>query len=214
MNGQFIKSGYHITSDPQFQNQRYGITPWLASQFEPLFIECQNRKNKKIIDKLTQLIIEHPLAPQLKNYLSVAYETQGKPEKAIEVNNRILAEHPDYLFGLLNQCFIFIQNGEYDKVPAILGDTLELKNLYPDRDLFHLAEVTGFYKLVICYFTAMENLELAENRFEILQEIAPEHPDTEYAETFLFELRRKCALARWKEEEKRKITPQMIKKVR
>ena len=213
MKDQFTICGYNITTDPQFQNERCGNTPELVRQMESLYFETQDKKNKKIIDKLTGLILKYPKSPQLKNYLSVAYSVQKKMDKAFEVNQWILAEHPDYLFAKINLANEYISKGEPEKVPQILGETMEIKALYPERDLFHLAEVTGFYKIAIRYFTAIENLELAETRFEILNEIAPEHPDTESAETFLFKLRVLKSAERMKEENAKKITPVICKSV-
>jgi tetratricopeptide (TPR) repeat protein len=212
MRQQFNIGGYHITTDPQFQNERFGITPELTRQLESLYYEAQNRNDKKIIAKLTQLILQYPSVPQLKNYLSVAYNSHGKTEKAMEVNNRILAEHPDYLFAKLNMANDCIEKEEFGKVPEILGDLMEIKELYPGRDLFHLAEVTGFFKTAIRYYAAIENLELAENRFELLKDIAPDHPDTKQAEYFVMSVRLKKATERMEEERKQAIEPVINKK--
>lgn len=78
MKEQFTISGYNITTDPQFQNERFGNVPELVKQMETLFFEAQDKKNKKVIEKLTNLIIQYPKSPQIKNYLSVAYRVQGK----------------------------------------------------------------------------------------------------------------------------------------
>jgi tetratricopeptide (TPR) repeat protein len=185
MNKQFIKCGYNITTDPRFQNKKYGVTPVLESQMEYLGRESHNQYNKNIIDKLIQLIVDFPTVPILKNYLSVAYNVQGNYEKAREANNWILAEHPEYLFAKLNQANVFMDNGEFEKVTQILGDNMEIKLLYPDRELFHLAEVTSFYKVAIRYFCGTNNLNLAINRMEILKKIAPGHPHTLEAEEIL-----------------------------
>ncbi|MEO6832566.1 MAG: DUF1186 domain-containing protein [Chitinophagaceae bacterium] len=207
MKDRFTVSGYHITTDPKFQNKRYGVTPELERMFNGLFVEIYDKHNKKTIDKLTQLILKYPRVPVLKNYLMAVYEVRGEHKKAIEVNEWILSEHPDYLFGLLNKANKFIEEAEYSKVPEILCEAMEIKALYQDRDLFHIAEFTGFLKTAIRYYAAIKNQDLAENRFEILQEIAPDHPDTEQAETFLFDLGMKKAMARYAEEEKVRITP-------
>lgn len=200
MASQFKASGYNITTDPDFQNERFGNTEALISQFNELFIEAQNKKNKKIIDRLTKLIIKYPKSPQLKNFLSVAYNVQGNYKKAIELNNWILAEHPDYLFAKLNLANQYINEGNPEKVAGVLVEAMEIKDLYPDRDLFHLAEVTGFYKLAIHYYVALKNLDLAQNRFDVLKDIAPDHPDTASAETLLFSLQMEKGMDRWKEE--------------
>ena len=57
MKEQFIVCGYNITTSPQFQNKRFEATPELDKQLGILALECQNKKNKRMIDQLTQLII-------------------------------------------------------------------------------------------------------------------------------------------------------------
>ncbi|MBA4408363.1 MAG: DUF1186 domain-containing protein [Bacteroidota bacterium] len=207
MKDHLIKLGYKITTDSQFQNKRMGITPELHQQLETLGYECQDKKNKKIVDKLTHLIIQHPTVPILKNYLVVAYNTLGNYKKAIEVNDWLVSEHPDYLFAKINQANILIDNGDFGKVPEVLGEAMEIKLLYPERDLFHLSEVTNYYKVVIRYFAGIENQELAENRLKILKQIDPDSDITIQAERFLFPLRLKNAGNRWEEESRQRITP-------
>jgi len=48
---QFNKLDYTITTDLEFQNKRFGISPELAEQLETLGYESQDKHNKKIIDK-------------------------------------------------------------------------------------------------------------------------------------------------------------------
>lgn len=211
MKDQFISYGYHITEDSHFQDKRFGITPELRKQLEPLGYESQDKKNKKIIDKLTKLIVQYPTVPILKNYLSVAYDMQGNYKKAMEVNNWILAEHPDYLFARINRANECIDSKDYDKVTKILGEAMEIKQLYPERDMFHFAEVTNFYKVSIRYFAAIENQELAENRLKILKEIDPDSENTMQAESYLFLLRLKNAGKRWEAAAKQRITPNVNK---
>lgn len=213
MESQFIKVGYNITTDPQFQNKRYSIPPALQKQLESLAIESQKKSTSKLIEKLNQLIIQYPTVPQLKNYLAMAFHVQGNKRKAEEVNIWTLSEHPDYLFARLNTANLHIERSELEKVPEVLGEAFEIKSLYPDRDLFHLTEVTGYLKVVIRYFAAIENVDLAENRLALLTEIAPDHPDTEQAEIFLWPLRLKQAGQRMEEETKNRITPVGMKVV-
>jgi effector-binding domain-containing protein len=213
MYSQYIVSGYNITTDPGFQNEKAGNTEDLIKQFKKLYFESQNKKNKKIITKLTALILKYPASPQLKNFLSVAHNVQGNYKKATEVNNWILTEHPDYLFAKLNVANDYITDGQAQKVPEVLGEAMEIKELYPGRDLFHLAEVTGFYKVAIRYYAAIKNLELAENRLEVLNEIAPGHPDAVSAETFLLALRLEKGMERWKEDKAARIKVTSIRPV-
>jgi hypothetical protein len=42
----------------------------------------------------------------------------------------------------LNQANAFIYDGEPEKVPGVLGELMEIKDLYPERDVFHIEEIT------------------------------------------------------------------------
>jgi tetratricopeptide (TPR) repeat protein len=213
MKTRYTESGYHITTDPKFQNKQYSIPPELEKQLETLGIESRDNTTSKTIERLTQLIVQYPTVPQLKNYLTVAHNARGNYKKAIEANNWALKEHPDYLFARLNAVHACIENKEFEKVPELLGEAFEIKSLYPERDLFHLIEVTGYLKTVVRYFAAIENLELAENRMDLLRDLAPDHPDTEDAEIMIWPLLMKQAGIRMEEENKNRIIPSHYKEV-
>ncbi len=212
-NRKTTKSVYAITSDPQFQNKRFGVTPELQSQLESLGIEAQTITNTKIIDKLIRLIDKYPKVPLLKNYLSVAYNIRGNYAKAMELNDWIRADHPDYLFGRINEANDCIEKSDYEKVPEILGPALEISQLYPDRKVFHFAEVTNYFKVVIRYYAAIGNLEMAENRLEELKVLAPDEPDTKNTESYLITLRMESAFKSLIDQKEKTIAPKVQKVV-
>ena len=82
---------------------------------------------------------------------------------------------------------------------------MEIQDLYPDRNCFHISEVTGFNKLAIMYFCAVGNLKAAESRYEILEELASEHPDTKQVFPYLMKARLEAAQKRMEEEERTRI---------
>lgn len=197
---------YEITTDPEFMDEQNAITPELRKVLTPLYEEIFERKgNKKTIDRILKLIEKNPENPQLKNYLSVAYKESGNTEKAREVNKWIIAEHPDYLFGKLNRAAEFYENKEYEKMTEVLGRNMEIGELYPERQVFHLTEVTAFNRFAVMYFTATGNQEAAESRYEIMEKIAPDHPDTKKAFHYLLPGRMEEGIKRMKEEEKTKV---------
>ena len=209
MEERFKTYGYEITTDTDFMNEQSGITPELQRQMDSLYHKAK-KGGEKNIQYLIKQIEKHPTVPNLKNYLSVAYMNSNKKEKSIEVNNWILTEHPDYLFGLLNKANIHYLDGEYDKMPEVLGEEMEIQALYPDRDVFHISEVISFYKSAIMYFSAINNVEATKSRFEIMEDLAPDHPDTKLAFNILIATRMKSAQSRFEEEEKTRITPQFL----
>lgn len=214
MPSELISTEYTVTTDPSFLDIFFNNPPALVEQMEPLYFEMQDSKNnKKMVKKLTDLIVQYPDSPQLKNYLSVAYANNGNYNKAFEVNRRIVTKHPDYLFGKLNLAKEYINKKQFNKVPQVLGEDMEIQALYPNRTLFHLAEITGFYNVVILYLVKIKNFELAENRLEILRKIAPDHPDTEAATDYLFDHRMTKALERMKKTQADRIVVKCLKPI-
>ncbi len=204
MNNRYKSFNYEITYDPEFINKQFSIPPELSRQFESLYRKAQ-KGGEKIIDRLQKLIKKYPEVPQLKNYLSVAYITKGEGQKGREVNNWIIKEHPDYLFGRLNQAFEHYNNKDFEKIPEVIGSLLDIQDLYPERDCFHISEITAFNKLAILYFSAVGNIEAAESRYEMLKELAPDHPDTESVYPYLMRARLDAAANRYESEEKSRI---------
>jgi hypothetical protein len=196
---------YEITDDPDFIFDLLEVPRELRQQFPSLHPKAI-KGGKRIIQKLKNLIELHPNAPQLKNYLSVAYHESGMSEEAYELNRSLVTEHPAYLFGRLNLAFEYFNKKEYKRIPEMLGPLMELKELYPERDKFHIGEVTGFYKLAIMYYCATGNLEAAEARYNIMDEIAEEHPDTKEVAPHIVQARLKAAQQRMEEEEKTRIS--------
>ncbi len=204
MANRYKSISYEITTNSEFMNEKFGITPELFRQMEGLYHKTQKGGNK-IIERLIFLVEKYPQVPQLKNFLSAAYMNSGNIEKAREVNKWIIKEHPDYLFGKLNLAFEYYSKQEYDKIPEIVGSLMEIQDLYPDRNCFHISEVTGFNKLAIMYFCAVGNLKAAESRYEILEELASEHPDTKQVFPYLMKARLEAAQKRMEEEERTRI---------
>lgn len=170
---------YTITYEGEFMRDLYPVPHELEAELDKLYNLALKGK-KSGIKKLTNYILKYPRVPALKNYLSVLYKNLNQPEKSFEVNHWIAAEHPEYLFGKLNLAAEHLLKEEYDKIPEVLGTGMELQLLYPERDTFHITEVTSFLKIAVLYFSAIGGLNQAETRLEILQEIAS---DSEEAET-------------------------------
>jgi hypothetical protein len=176
MSKRIVGFEYKITEDGSFQDKEFGHTKELNNQFDSLFRECNDKNNFKIIDKLKVLINKFPKSPILKNYLCKAYITHKMTDEAVNINEKILIEHPNYLFGKINKANDLIYKGEAEKVPSVLGELLDLKALYPDRELFHKSEVLNYLYVVARYFLAIGDSELADNRVEIIKKIDPKCP--------------------------------------
>ena len=198
---------YKITWDELEQKGDAKIPESLKPLLQDLHNDIQNRK-PNVIGRLQKLIQKYPNNLQLKNHLSTAYESVGKLQKAMEVNDLILETNPDYLFARLNKASQFHEEGEYEKMQEILGKGFDLKTLYPDREVFHISEFMGMQELAVRYYTATGNFDQANKRLELMQELDKDAPQYRNArEVFTFASLRK-AIERREMEEKQRITPQ------
>ena len=172
--------GYNLTDDPDFLDRQNHMTTYLKDQIKDLYFDI-HKGNKTVIPLILKLIQKFPQNPQLKNCLSIAYNNTGEIEKCEEVNRWVIKEHPDYLFGVLNIAATYFHRNELDKIKSLLGEKMELKDLYPNRDVFYVGEFTSFTKFAIQYFFETGNLEDAELRLNLLDKLFPDHQDTKSA---------------------------------
>ena len=182
-------SGYQISASAEVIQQLYGVTPEIQEKLTEMSLKVQKKKNSAI-KELNDLIKKYPSIPQFKTLLSMLYDKQGNHFMSNEVTRRLVILHPKYLHGKQHLANIAIANVEYEKVPEILGETMDLKALCPDRDVYHYSEVLSFYETTLLYFIGIENLEEARTRLEVIEKI-----DTEFnLKIDLFEFRRNLML--------------------
>jgi len=213
MDQSFTIHGYKISDDPDLLDETSSIPRELMDQMEKL----QGRAEKgglKNIEYIKRKIKQYPRVPQLKNFLSVAWMNTGNEEKSYEVNDWILEEHPNYLFGLVNRANEYYVKGEYDKMPELLGKAMELKSLYPNREVFHSAEVIYFYFTTIMYLTAVGDTDAAKVRLNMLREVAPDHEKTRQAESLVTQANLEAAREQMAKEDEHRITPEFSSYVR
>ncbi|MDP8228809.1 MAG: DUF1186 domain-containing protein, partial [Candidatus Electryoneaceae bacterium] len=207
-----VISGYEITSDENFMRKLYPDPHELDIQIIDLYTLATKGKQSSV-RKFIRLIEKYPRVPALKNYLSVLYVSLGNIKKSREVNHWIIAEHPEYLFGKLNMAAEYFEKEEYNKIPEILGESMELKKLCPQRDIFHIGEFCGFLKIAILYFSAIGDLEQAEIRLDVLREAAPDSDELEMAEKHFYLAQMKGSFTQMKKARENAILVEVKKTV-
>lgn len=164
---------YKITTDRTVLFKLFNINFELQVKLDEMGVKVQKKKNSAI-KELNDLIKKYPAVPQFKNYLSALYSLQGNHFMASEVNRRIVSSHPDYLYGKLNAANNAISEGEFDQVPEILGDSLDIKALYPEREEFHIGEVISFLKTSFNYYIGIKDAESAQMRLDLIRTLDKE----------------------------------------
>ena len=189
MNNNQIHSEIKISFDNDFITRLYKVTPLQIKLLRELAVRMQGKLDKVLLRKLEKLSKENPNLPQLKNYITVAYNKLGNGAKAIEINDQLLKEFPDYLHARLNAANHYIHCGEPDKALSFLGENLDLKESFPDRAEFHFSEVQSYYFSTVIYAIAIKDLPLAENRLDFYKAIDEENPRIEELEERVDHLR-------------------------
>ncbi len=167
------QNNYKITADRTVLFRLFNINSELQDKLDEIGVKVHKKKNSAI-KELNDLIKKYPTVPQFKNYLSALYSLQGNHFMAAEVNRRIVSLHPDYLYGKLNAANNAISKGEFDKVPEILGEAMDIKALYPERDEFHVGEVISFLKTSLNYYVGIKDTEGAQLRLDLIRKMDKE----------------------------------------
>lgn len=202
-NQSLLISKYDITSDTSWLDKKYNLTPEIQQILEEIFPGVERGK-QSTINKLKKYARRYPHVPHFKNYLEKAYEQAGKTKKAREINRWTMEEHPDYLFGKLNYAGFLIRDGQHERVPEILGEELDLKALYPERDTFHFREVLGFFSTCMQYYLAIDDRDSARQCMDIMDEIGPGEQATEAAHYYWMRKNMEDASRRLQEEQERR----------
>ncbi|MEO8209662.1 MAG: DUF1186 domain-containing protein [bacterium] len=176
-----ILSKYKIVFNPAELDKENGISTEVRKLLDNTLKKVMNKKKNADVD-IKLLIEKYPQIPQFKNYLSAYYSLTGNLDKAIEINYLIVKEHPDYLFGKVNLAFEYLKNKQPEIIPEILGEAMEIKSLYPNREVFHIEEVMSFYRIAVEYFVETGNIEQAEMRLKIMKDLDKDNSKTKNAE--------------------------------
>lgn len=206
---------YTITSQHDLIDSKYKVPESLRLQMER-YHQIAMKGKRSGVTIILKAIKKYPRVPQLKNLLSVLYGQLKNDDKRYAVNRWLLREHPDYLFGRIGVAGELIEKEQLDKVPEILGESMNLKHLFPERSVFHINEALTYEAMVAKYYVGIENLEDAEKRLEIIKEIDPYSAHADMVENLIFnKTMEMAAIRRAKQLEKEirvTITPETLPK--
>ena len=130
----------------------------------------------RAVPEIRRMLKKFPTSPQLLNYLHSAYKAQNSRRQADDVIKQLTALHPNYLFGRLALCQKDLDNNRFEQAAARLGPTLDIRDLYPERNVFHVSELRNYYYYATCLLAKRDEPELAQAVVEALEEIYPDNP--------------------------------------
>ncbi len=170
-----VSTEYKVTYKPFINKQINQLPQDVQNQISDLFITSQSNP-KHAIPILQKLIKKYPRIPQLFNFMTTAYSLLEDFDTAEKYALESCQIHPDYLFARINCAEICLRKEEYHKIPTIFNHKLNLRQLYPERDEFHLTEVIGFTGVFGIYYHKTGDSLSAEDCLRIIKQLSPKSP--------------------------------------
>lgn len=141
---------------------------------------------KKAIPELKNLIKQYPDNPVYYNYLANAYLKAGYIPASEKIVITSYKKFPDYLFAKCNYADYLLIKERIDEIPEVFDHKFELKHHLPGREKFHIGEVIGLYSVLCRYFTARDEIHIADYYYKILRKFSyMEYPVANQALYFL-----------------------------
>jgi tetratricopeptide (TPR) repeat protein len=133
---------------------------------------------EKALIVFRDLYERYPGVPPVKSNLIASLYAAGHDDEAEAMALELYSEHPDYIFAKIIYAEYCLLHDRLDEIPAIFNNVWDPKLLYPDREVFHVSEVTALIGFMGLYFYAIGQMDLARQYYDYLYNLAPTHPQT------------------------------------
>ncbi len=149
-------------------------------------MEAIRSDQKRAVRILEDYIRKYPGNPVLLCWLSYSYNRIGQKRRSQELLKENYALNPAHLFVRFDYAVYQIKyHKNHQIVPSLCTNTFNLDELYPERKVFHTAEVSAFYHALGLYFVCRGDLKTAALLVDTLKNIGLERSeavgDIEYA---------------------------------
>ncbi len=128
---------------------------------------------------------KHSDVPEVINLLTFAHIQNHRIVDAENLIEETFNKHPEYLFARINYADQCVRKRKLNKVPEIFP-TFDLKELCPEREIFHTSEFRGFLIMMAHYCRAKKEREKAVHYYDAAKKIEPDHPSVIYLGKKLF----------------------------
>lgn len=136
--------------------------------------ETIDSEDCEYFQKLNALYTKYPDNPIILNFLGSGYEHLGQEDRVRDLIAKTYERFPDYLFAKTAKAGLYLTDGFPEKALEVLKGAYTLKQLYPDRTVFHVSEVRTFEYFMVRYFTTIGNIEQVEMRLKIMKGVLDE----------------------------------------
>lgn len=150
----------------------------------------KNIGRSKNIDKLRTYLKRFPNVAFIYKMLADEYTAHGKEELYIGLAIKFHKKFPDDFFAKLHRARAHMLQEQREGVSSIYGDNIDLAKTFPDRRLFHIAEMLEFYHFCVRYCLSMGLLDDAIRNEMKLGEVEPNGSTHQNAKRLIEEYKR------------------------
>lgn len=155
------KHGIQLTMEPN------RVLPEDVTEEQSIYHKSYQRNPAAHVERLREIHEDLPEYPQLTNDLVGALFAAGQEEEAQAMADKMVNDHPDYLFGI-SQYLRNATDGERLRSMAhLLGSNRQVTHFTAGKDgAYHLQEFIAYEEAVINVLCAERNYEEAIKRIE------------------------------------------------
>jgi len=181
---QFEGKPYKISFDSMSAELKQKLPGEKLTRYLQL-LEIVQLKPKSIYKEVKAFASEHTDVPEVINLLTFAHIQNRRVLEAEKLIKKTFEDHPDYLFARINYADQCVRKKDLKIIPTLFP-TFDLKELCPEKKIFHTSEFRGFLIMLAYYQLALKDREKALHYFEAAKKIEPNHPSVLYLQKKLF----------------------------
>ncbi len=164
----FEKTGIEITDEPISR-----LPPEIDDDMNDIYHDVF-RKARKAIPRLEKYMERYPHIDTIKNYLYIAYTLAGKEAKADAMLDRMMEEHPDYIFGYTSKILKITDKEELEKYAPLLGNPRDVRSAWKEDGPIHISAFVSYQAAAAYYEANIGEWESAYERLDGLIELKVE----------------------------------------
>ena len=163
---------YHVTFGPLRSKIKQKIPKEDYRLYLHLHKQVETDLNA-VLDPLLQIHHKYPHIPEITNLLTYVYFQKKEIKKGEELIAENYKNNPQDLFARINYADHCLRMKKPSLIPELFEGKFDLKLLYPERELFHYSEISGFAILMSFYYFLQAKRETALEFYKVAVQVDP-----------------------------------------
>ncbi len=168
----FYQKELYLSSSVNLNNLQKILSPNDYNHYTSL-CQVERKGLKKAIKDLEALIKKYPSCYEVHNLLTYSYIRKRRIKKADQSIFNSYQSNPKHLLARINYADFLLRKKRVKDFEKLFQNTFDLRNLYPERQVFSVQEFIGFMTNLGFYYLIKKNENLAERYHYLASRIAP-----------------------------------------